>query len=112
MKKKINEKYSNKVDVLITNIEVKGTGRNTTDLVNYTNKFVNYSNKRYGQVWVLFDKDDILKELDKEFQKNGLGEYKKNDDKIFEKICIWLYNVQVLENKFGGENVKKIFYSH
>ena len=99
---------------------------NTTDLVNYTDKFVNYSNKRYGQVWVMFDKDDysddqfdkairtcdynvawsnpnfelwilshlkrvsrviskdeILDELNKEFQKNGLGTYKKNDDKIF-----------------------------
>ena len=31
-------------------------------------------------------KDDILKELDKEFQKNGLGEYKKNDEKVFEKV--------------------------
>ena len=58
LKKKINEKYANKVDVLIPSIEVKGTGKNTTDLVNHTDKFVNYSNKRYGQVWVVFDKDD------------------------------------------------------
>ena len=119
LKKKINEKYGNKVDVLIPSIEVKGTGKNTTDLVNHTDKFVNYSNKRYGQVWVVFDKAirtcdynvawsnpnfelwilshlkrvtkyiskaDILKELNKEFQKNGLGEYKKNDEKIFEKV--------------------------
>ena len=129
LKKKINEKYGNKVDVLIPSIEVKGTGKNTTDLVNYADKFVNYSNKRYGQVWVVFDKDDysddqfdkairtcdynvtwsnpnfelwilshlkritkyiskddILKELDKEFRKNGLGEYKKNDNRIFEKV--------------------------
>ena len=58
LKKKINEKYGNKVDVLIPSIEVKGTGKNTTDLVNYTDKFVKYSNKRYGQVLVVFDKDD------------------------------------------------------
>ena len=45
LRKKINEKYGNKVDVLIPSIEVKGTGKNTTDLVNYTDKFVNYSNK-------------------------------------------------------------------
>ena len=32
LKKKINEKYGNKVDVLIPNIEVKGTGRNTTEM--------------------------------------------------------------------------------
>lgn len=129
LKKRINEKYGNKVDVLIPNIEVKGTGKNTTDLVKHTEKYVNYSNKRYGQVWVVFDKDDysdeqfdkairtcdynvawsnpnfelwllahlkkvnryiskddILKELSKEFQKNGLGEYRKNDEKIFEEL--------------------------
>ena len=129
LKKKINDKYGNKVDVLIPEIDIKGTGRNTTDLVNYTNKFVNYANKKYGQVWVVFDKDDysdeqfdkatktcdynvawsnpnfelwllvhlkrvdryiskdkILAELNKEFQKNGLGEYRKNDDKIFDKV--------------------------
>ena len=62
LKKKINEKYGNKVDVLIPNIEVKGTGRNTTDLVKYTQKYVNYSSKVYGQVWVVFDKDDYSDE--------------------------------------------------
>ena len=147
LKKKINERYGSKVDVLIPSIEVKGTGRNTTDLVCYTDKFVNYSNKRYGQVWVVFDKDDysdeqfdkairtceynvawsnpnfelwllshlkrvakyiskdeVLKELEKAFQKNGLGEYKKNDDKIFEKVTsggkihIAIENCEVMEN--------------
>lgn len=58
IKKKINEKYGNKVDVLIPNIEVKGTGMNTTSLVKYTQKTVNHANKVYGQVWVVFDKDD------------------------------------------------------
>ncbi len=129
LKKQINERYGNKVDVLIPNIEVKGTGRNTTDLVKYTQKFVNYASKIYGQVWVVFDKDDyideqfesaiancdynvawsnpnfelwllahlkrvnryiskdeILDELNKEFQKYGLGDYSKNDANIFEKV--------------------------
>ena len=129
LKKKINEKYGNKVDVLIPNIEIKGTGRNTTDLVKYAQKYVNYSNKVYGKVWVVFDKDDysdeqfnkaiescdynacwsnpnfelwilthlkkvnryiskedILDELNKEFRKNGLGSYNKNDINIFEKV--------------------------
>lgn len=129
LRKKINEKYGNKVDVLIPSIDVKGTGENTTALVKFTDKYVNYSNKKYGKVWVVFDKDDyddeqfeqainncdynvawsnpnfelwilshfkrisrfiskdeILKELEREFQKNGLGMYKKNDKKIFEKI--------------------------
>ena len=129
LKRKINEKYGNKLDVLIPNIDIKGAGMNTTSLVKYTQKTVNHANKVYGQVWVVFDKDDysdkqfnqaikncdynvawsnpnfelwllahlkrvsraiskdeILDELDKEFQKNGLGTYKKNDDKIFEKV--------------------------
>lgn len=129
LKKKINENYGSKVDVLIPNIEIKGTGENTTALVKYTDKFVNYSNKRYGQVWVVFDKDDysdeqfnkainaceyniawsnpnfelwilshfkkvnryiskdgVLQELSKEFQRNGLGEYAKNDVNIFNKV--------------------------
>ena len=109
LKKKINEKYGNKVDVLIPSIEVKGTGKNTIDLVNYTDKFVNYSNKRYGQVWVVFDKDDYS---DDQFDKairtcdynvawsnpnfelwilshlKRVTKYisKENDDKIFEKV--------------------------
>ena len=129
LKQDINRKYGKKVEVLIPNIDIKGTGRNTTDLVKYTQKFVNYASKVYGQVWVVFDKDDysdeqfnqaikncdynvawsnpnfelwllshlkrvskvmskdeILDELDKEFHRNGLGTYKKNDGKIFEKV--------------------------
>ena len=62
LKRKINEKYGNKVDVLIPNIDVKGTGMNTTSLVKYTQKTVNHANKVYGQVWVVFDKDDYSDE--------------------------------------------------
>lgn len=129
LKQKINEKYGQKVDVLIPNIEIKGTGLNTNSLVEYTKKVVNQSSKIYGQVWVVFDKDDyqdaqfekaintceygvawsnpnfelwllahlkrvtkyvskddVLKELEKAFKENGLGTYKKNDKKIFEKL--------------------------
>ena len=129
LKKKINEKYGNRVDVMIPKIDVKGTGLNTESIVKYTERMVNYSSKVYGQVWVLFDKDDydddqfnraiencnynvawsnpnielwllshfkkvdryiskenVLEELNREFQKNGLGVYSKNDSKIFEKI--------------------------
>ena len=31
---------------------------NTTSLVKYTQKIINYSHKIYEQVWVVFDKDD------------------------------------------------------
>ena len=129
LKKQINKEYGNKVDVLIPSIEVKGTGMNTTSLVKYTQKIISYSHKIYGQVWVVFDKDDysdeqfdsaikncdynvawsnpnfelwllshfkkvsryiskenVLVELKKEFLKNGLGDYSKNDPSIFEKV--------------------------
>lgn len=58
LKQEINKKYGNKVEVLIPNIDIKGTGMNTTSLVKYTQKIINYSHKIYGQVWVVFDKDD------------------------------------------------------
>lgn len=58
LKRKINEKYGKKVDVVIPSIDVKGTGLNTVSLVEYTKKVVNQANKMYGQVWVVFDKDD------------------------------------------------------
>ena len=64
--KNINEKYGNKVDVLIPSIEVKGTGKNTTDLVNYTDKFVNYSNKRYGLylIKMIIQMINLIKQLE------------------------------------------------
>ncbi len=129
LKKRINACYGEKIDVVIPNIDVKGTGRNTLALVAYTEKFVNYSNKQYEKVWVVFDKDDYNDEqfndasrnccynvlwsnpnfelwlllhfrkvtnyitkdavfdyLNKEFQKNNLGLYRKNDKEIFEKV--------------------------
>ena len=141
LKKKINAKYGNKIDVLIPQIEVKGMGKNTKDLVKYTSKFVNYSNKEYGKIWVVFDKDDyndeqfdnaivncdynvawsnpnfelwlllhfrkvnnyiskddIFEYLDKEFQRNKLGNYGKNDDKIFEKVSKNNGLIKAIEN--------------
>lgn len=129
IKKAINKKYGNKVEVLIPSIDVKGTGMNTTSLVKYTQRTINHSNKVYGQIWVVFDKDDysdeqfdsaikncdynvawsnpnfelwilshfkkvnrciskddVLQELNKEFQKSGLGKYAKNDEDIFNKV--------------------------
>lgn len=148
LKKKINKKYGNKIDVLIPKIEIKGTGKNTVDLVNYTRKFVNYSNKEYGKIWVVFDKDDysdeqfdnaiqncdyfaawsnpnfelwlllhfgkvnnyvskddIFEYLDKEFQRNKLGNYKKNDDKIFEKVSKNNGLTKAIEN---SKNLKQL----
>ncbi len=62
LKQAINKKYGDKVDVMIPSIDIKGTGMNTTSLVNYTKRAVNYANKVYGQVWVVFDKDEYSDE--------------------------------------------------
>lgn len=62
LKEKINEKFGSKVDVLIPEIEVKGTGLNTTALVKYTQQKKNQATKIYGQIWVVFDKDDYSNE--------------------------------------------------
>lgn len=58
LKQLINSKYGDRVDVLISEINIKGTGKNTNDLVNYTERFVNQAGKKYGKVWIVFDKDD------------------------------------------------------
>lgn len=150
LKKKINEKYGDKIDVLIPNIEVRGTGINTIDLVEYTERSVNYSNKVYAQVWVVFDKDDfgdekfneairkcrysvawsnpnfelwllshfkridryiskedVFKQLEKEFRKNGLGEYNKNDKDIFTKVTVDGRLDFAIENCEYMENINK-----
>lgn len=44
----------------------KRNWKNTADLVKYTQKYVNYSSKVYGQVWVVFDKEDYN---DEQFNK-------------------------------------------
>ena len=126
------------------------------DLVNYTEKFVNQAGKRYGKVWIVFDKDDyqdkqfnqaiknssfniaqsnpcfeiwillhlkkvinfvpkdkILNELDKEFKKYGLGNYRKNDKNIFKKISKddnlnkAITNARKLNDKFKDEEPSK-----
>ena len=150
LKRKINEKYGNKVDVLIPNIEIKGIGMNTVSLVKYTEQKVNHANKVYGQVWVVFDKDDyrdeqfdsaidnckykvawsnpnfelwllahfkridryiskddILKEIDREFQKSGLGEYIKNDKDVFTKVTSDGKIDNAIKNCEYMENLKK-----
>lgn len=60
-KKQINEKFGDRISV-IPAIKVKGTGLNTESLVKYTKQYINKSPKVYGQVWVVFDKDDYTDE--------------------------------------------------
>ena len=40
-------------------LEIAGTGRNTIGLVNYTIEQRNKANRKYDQVWAVFDKDDF-----------------------------------------------------
>ncbi|QZY54969.1 RloB family protein [Crassaminicella profunda] len=68
IKNKINEKYTDaiKVKEKIDDIKVIGTGRNTQDLVKFTigelERLKNQGELPYGNVWVVFDKDDFLDE--------------------------------------------------
>ena len=125
-------------------------GKNTEDLIKYTQRYVNYSTKIYGQVWVVFDKDDyddeqfdrairncgynscwsnpnfelqllshfkcinkyiskdnIFKELDKEFQKYNLGNYTKNEPNLFEKITTNNRISEAIKNCEYMENLNK-----
>lgn len=61
LKQKINEKFGDRISV-VPAIKVKGTGLNTESLVKYTKQYINQSPKVYGQVWVVFDKDDYTDE--------------------------------------------------
>ena len=61
LKKKINEKFRDKISI-VPGIKVKGTGLNTESIVEYTKKYINKSPQIYGQVWVVFDKDDYTDE--------------------------------------------------
>ena len=63
IKDRIDIKYKDRIDVKEKiELDVEGTGRNTEDLVSYTIKSRNLSEKVYGHVWVVFDKDDFTDE--------------------------------------------------
>ena len=62
LKQKINEKFEDKIRIIVPSIKVKGTGLNTESLVKYAKQYINQSPKVYGQVWVVFDKDDYTDE--------------------------------------------------
>lgn len=61
LKQRISEKFGDRISV-VPAIKVKGTGLNTESLVKYVKQYINKSPKVYGQVWVVFDKDDYSDE--------------------------------------------------
>ena len=63
IKRKVEVKYRDKIDVKNKiELEIKGTGRNTENLVDYTIKLRSLSEIPYGHTWVVFDKDDFTDE--------------------------------------------------
>lgn len=60
LRDKINSKYKQSIRVeQQIEIDIQGTGRNTNDLVRYVEELINRSPVYYGNVWVVFDKDDF-----------------------------------------------------
>lgn len=63
IRKRIDARYPGSVKVEEkVELNVKGIGRNTESLVKYTTEYVNRSNVSYGQIWVIFDKDNFSDE--------------------------------------------------
>lgn len=67
IRRRISSKYNNTVDVKKSiELRIEGTGKNTNSLVNAVedflldvDKYVNHSNTVYGNIWLIFDKDDF-----------------------------------------------------
>lgn len=62
----INRRYNDTIKINRYSIDILGTGRNTEDLVKYTEEAIerelNQGKLPYGNVWVIFDKDDFRKD--------------------------------------------------
>ena len=55
LKELINSKGNNRVQ-----LEIKGSGKNTTDLFEYAKKLADKSLNGYRNVWLVYDLDDFL----------------------------------------------------
>ncbi|KJS87014.1 MAG: hypothetical protein JM58_05755 [Peptococcaceae bacterium BICA1-8] len=91
IKQRIEIKYKDKIDVRKKiELEIEGTGRNTQDLVNYTLEIRSLSKNIYGNVWVVFDKDDFSEE---QFN-NAINRANENDIRVAwsnEAIELWFF---------------------
>ncbi len=61
IKNQVDEKFVDKIDINVE-LDIEGTGKNTESLVNYAIKKRSLSEKIYGNVWVVFDKDNFSDE--------------------------------------------------
>lgn len=94
IKRLIDQKYEDTVTIKERkfNINIVGTGRNTEDLVNFTieeiDKAKSLGELPYGNIWVVFDKDDFTEH---QFN-NAITQAKRNDYKVAwsnEAIELW-----------------------
>lgn len=106
IKELINKKYNDSITVedRKINIEIKGTGKNTCDLVTFTQNYVNHSNNYYGSVWIIFDKDDFTDEQFndalKQAKDNGYNAGWSN-----ESIELWfLLHFEYLQSAVGRQS--------
>ena len=53
------ESLRKELPVGVLHIEIEGSGRNTSSLIDYTIKIRDKSNKNYDKVWAVFDKDSF-----------------------------------------------------
>lgn len=89
IKERIEKVYKDKIDVKSKiELDIKGTGRNTEDLVDFAIMLRSLSAIPYGHVWVVFDKDDFS---DEQFN-NSIAKAKQNGIKVAwsnESIELW-----------------------
>lgn len=92
IKRLIDKKYEGKIKVNKYEISIKGTGRNTEDLVRFTTEEIEKAKSLgelpFGNVWVVFDKDDFTDD-----QFNGaIIQAENNEHKVAwsnESIELW-----------------------
>lgn len=123
IKKQIDKKFVDKVDIKIE-LDIEGTGKNTESLVNYAIKQRSLSEKLYGNVWVVFDKDNFS---DEQFE-NAIKQAEDNEIKTAwsnESIELWFLlhfeyldsalsryqYFEKLNNHFKGNNINNGKYS-
>ncbi len=89
LKNHINSKYPGRLS-----IKVKGTGKNTKDLLKYAKKIADQSVNEFKHVWIVFDKDD--------FPANDFDETCSGCEKISDEYTLYhpLWSNQCIEYWF------------
>lgn len=101
--------YKGKFDV--PDINTKGIGRCTMSLIEYTNFLVNRESNNYGEVWVVFDKDDFadFDEAIKEAKKRGYYSAWTNESFEYWLYMHFYYCDSALKRELWLEKLSEIF---